>query len=153
MQQEVLRQTANLSRKDIIAESLAKSAIIIAADLLEAFAISNRYAPEHLILQIESAADYLAQVTNAGSVFIGAWTPESVGDYASGTNHVLPTYGYAAMYSGLDVIAFMKSISFQNLSVAGIQHLGPTVEILADLEGLDGHKNAVTVRLAALREK
>lgn len=150
VQQEVERQTAYLSRKEIIKQSLAKSAVIIAKDLVEAFAISNQYAPEHLILQIANAEDYLPQVINAGSVFVGEWTPESVGDYASGTNHVLPTYGYAQMYSGLDVIAFMKAISFQNLSASGIQTLGPVVEMLADLEGLDAHKNAVTVRLQHL---
>lgn len=148
--EEVERQTAYLSRKEIIKQSLAKSAVIIAKDLAEAFAISNQYAPEHLILQIANAEDYLPQVINAGSVFVGEWTPESVGDYASGTNHVLPTYGYAQMYSGLDVIAFMKAISFQNLSASGIQTLGPVVETLADLEGLDAHKNAVTVRLQHL---
>ncbi len=147
---EVNRQTTYLSRKEIIMQSLAKSAIILANDIEQAFAISNQYAPEHLILQIEDAQESLTKVINAGSVFVGKWTPESVGDYASGTNHVLPTYGYAQMYSGLDVIAFMKSISYQNLSEAGIKHLGPTVEVLADLEGLDGHKNAVTVRLASL---
>lgn len=152
VQLEVIRQTAYLSRKSIIEQALAKSATIIAADIEEAFAISNHYAPEHLILQIENAESYLPQVMNAGSIFVGAWTPESVGDYASGTNHVLPTYGYARMYSGLDVIAFMKSISFQNLSEAGIRHLGPTVEILADLEGLTAHKNAVTVRLDHLKK-
>lgn len=150
--QEVTRQTAYLSRKEIIAQSLAKSAIIIACDIEQAFAISNQYAPEHLILQIEAAQESLDKVVNAGSVFVGKWTPESVGDYASGTNHVLPTYGYAQMYSGLDVIAFMKSISYQNLSEAGIKHLGHTVETLANLEGLDGHKNAVTVRLASLEK-
>ncbi|AUR52541.1 histidinol dehydrogenase [Aquella oligotrophica] len=148
--QEVERQTAYLSRKEIIKQSLAKSAVIIAKDLAEAFVISNQYAPEHLILQIANAEDYLPQVINAGSVFVGEWTPESVGDYASGTNHVLPTYGYAQMYSGLDVIAFMKAISFQNLSASGIKTLGPVVETLADLEGLDAHKNAVTVRLQHL---
>ncbi len=152
VQQEVVRQTAYLSRKLIIEQALAKSATIIAQDIEEAFVISNQYAPEHLILQIEDAESYLPQVMNAGSVFVGAWTPESVGDYASGTNHVLPTYGYARMYSGLDVIAFMKSISFQNLSENGIRHLGPTVEILADLEGLTAHKNAVTVRLNHLNK-
>lgn len=147
---EVERQTAYLSRKEIIKQSLAKSAMIIAKDLTQAFTISNQYAPEHLILQIADAEDYLPLVINAGSVFVGEWTPESVGDYASGTNHVLPTYGYAQMYSGLDVIAFMKAISFQNLSASGIQTLGPVVETLADLEGLDAHKNAVTVRLQHL---
>lgn len=151
VQQEVIRQTGYLSRKAIIDQALAKSAIILAQDIEEAFAISNQYAPEHLILQIDNAQESLGKVLNAGSIFVGAWTPESVGDYASGTNHVLPTYGYAQMYSGLDVIAFMKSISYQNLSEAGIRHLGPTVETLADLEGLDAHKNAVSVRLASLK--
>lgn len=150
---EVDRQAALLSRKEIIAQSLAKSAIIVVDTVREAFAVSNRYAPEHLILHLENAQDYLPEVMNAGSVFVGQWTPESVGDYASGTNHVLPTYGYAQMYSGLDVIAFMKSISYQNLSEEGIRHMGRTVEVLADLEGLDGHKNAVSVRLAQLADK
>lgn len=153
VQMELERQTAYLSRKEIIKQSLAKSAVIIANDLQQAFAISNQYAPEHLILQITDAEKYLPEVINAGSVFVGEWTPESVGDYASGTNHVLPTYGYAQMYSGLDVIAFMKAISFQNLSAKGISKLGPVVEKLADLEGLDAHKNAVTVRLNYLKEQ
>ena len=150
IQQEIERQTSYLSRKAIIEQALVKSAIIVATDIEEAFAISNQYAPEHLILQIKDADKMLDKVVNAGSIFVGSWTPESVGDYASGTNHVLPTYGYAQMYSGLDVIAFMKAISYQNLSEAGISHLGPTVERLADLEGLDAHKNAVSVRLAEL---
>lgn len=151
VQKEVERQTSYLSRKVIIEQALAKSAIILASNIEEAFAISNQYAPEHLILQIENAQESLSKVMNAGSIFVGSWTPESIGDYASGTNHVLPTYGYAQMYSGLDVIAFMKAISYQNLSEAGILHLGPTVETLADLEGLDAHKNAVSVRLASLK--
>lgn len=151
IQEEVKRQTDYLSRKEIIIQALAKSAIILAKDINEAFAISNQYAPEHLILQIENADKSLDKVINAGSIFVGQWTPESVGDYASGTNHVLPTYGYTQMYSGLDVIAFMKAISYQNLSVDGILHLGPTVERLANLEGLDAHKNAVSVRLASLK--
>lgn len=150
VQKEVERQTAYLSRKSIIEQALAKSAIILAKGIEEAFEISNEYAPEHLILQIENSENTLDKVMNAGSIFIGKWTPESVGDYASGTNHVLPTYGYAQMYSGLDVIAFMKAISYQNLSEAGIKHIGETVERLADLEGLDAHKNAMSVRLASL---
>lgn len=152
VQEEVLRQSACLSRREIIKQALDKSAIIIAKDVDEAFMISNYYAPEHLILQLENVEKYLDLVTNAGSVFVGQWTPESVGDYASGTNHVLPTYGYAKAYSGLDVIAFMKAISYQNLSAKGIQSLGPIVEALADLEGLDAHKNAVTVRLDYLKK-
>lgn len=153
VQEEVNRQTGYLSRKDIIRQSLGKSAVIIAKDIEAAFAISNQYAPEHLILQVENADKQLDKVTNAGSIFVGEWTPESVGDYASGTNHVLPTYGYAQTYSGLDVIAFMKAISFQNLSAKGITKLGPVVETLAGLEGLDAHKNAVTVRLNYLKEQ
>lgn len=153
VQEEIANQILTLSRKEIIEESMAKSIIIITENINEAFAISNQYAPEHLILQIDHAENYLSEVINAGSVFIGAFTPESVGDYASGTNHVLPTYGYARMYSGLDVVTFMKSISFQHLSADGLSYLGKTVETLASLEGLDAHKNAVSVRLAHLKGK
>ncbi len=148
---EVKRQTETLSRKNIINESLNKSSIIIANGIDECFMISNRYAPEHLILHIDNAKEALDLVQNAGSVFVGQYSPESVGDYASGTNHVLPTYGYANMYSGLDTIAFMKAISFQQVSTDGIKHIGPTVETLASLEGLDAHKNAVSVRLESLK--
>lgn len=148
---EIKRQTGYLSRSAIINESLKKSSIIIADDIDECFMISNCYAPEHLILHIANAKDALELVQNAGSVFVGQYSPESVGDYASGTNHVLPTYGYANMYSGLDTLAFMKSISFQHLSAAGLKHIGPTVETLANLEGLDAHKNAVTLRLESLK--
>ena len=147
VQVEVQRQLGYLSRRAIIEQALSHSTIIVATDLEQCFAIANDYAPEHLILHLENAADYLAQVTNAGSVFLGPWTPEAVGDYASGSNHVLPTYGYAKMYSGLDVSAFMKTISYQQLSRSGLAHLAPTVATLADLEGLDAHKNALMVRL------
>ncbi|MCE3268114.1 MAG: hisD [Burkholderiales bacterium] len=148
---EIKRQTAYLSRNLIIDESLKKSSIIIANSINECFMISNRYAPEHLILHINNAKDALELVQNAGSVFVGEYSPESVGDYASGTNHVLPTYGYANMYSGLDTLAFMKAISFQHLSATGLKHIGHTVETLASLEGLDAHKNAVTVRLKEIK--
>lgn len=151
--EEVSFQQQKLSRNAIIKQSLQKSAIIIANSLEECFDISNRYAPEHLILHLDDAEKYLDLVKNAGSVFVGQWSPESAGDYASGTNHVLPTYGYANMYSGLDVISFMKAISFQNLSVEGLMHIGSTIENLAELEGLDAHKNAVTVRLAELNKR
>lgn len=147
---EVELQQQLLSRKVVTAQSLGNSRVIIADSLDECFNISNQYAPEHLILHLDEADKYLDKVINAGSVFIGQWSPESVGDYASGTNHVLPTYGYANMYSGLDVIHFMKAISFQHLSEDGIKHIGKTVEYLAELEGLDAHKNAVTIRLNAL---
>ncbi len=145
-------QITQLSRKHIILESLSKSAIIVVDSLIEAFNVSNQYAPEHLILHIDNPKSYLEQINNAGSIFIGKWAPESLGDYASGTNHVLPTYGYAKMYSGLDVTAFMKSISFQEVSPVGLQRIGRTVEDLATLEGLTAHKNAVTIRLQNLNK-
>lgn len=145
---ELQRQTAYLSRRDIIEKSLANSVIILANSIKQCFEISNIYAPEHLILHIKDAKEYLSLVDNAGSVFIGEFSPEAVGDYASGPNHVLPTYGYANMYSGLDVNHFMKSISYQELSREGLDHIGETVMTLANLEGLDAHKNAVAVRLA-----
>ena len=147
---EVESQQQKLSRKEIMTKSLAKSAVIVADTLAECFDVSNRYAPEHLILHLDNAENYMELVKNAGSVFVGQWSPESAGDYASGTNHVLPTYGYANMYSGLDVISFMKAISFQNLSKEGLLHLGATIENLAELEGLDAHRNAVSVRLKNL---
>ena len=113
--------------------------------------IANRYAPEHLILQVEDPRAAAALVRHAGSVFLGAYTPEAVGDYASGTNHVLPTYGFARAFSGLGLDSFLKSISFQELSQNGLQEIGPVVECLATAEGLDAHKNAVSIRLSALK--
>ncbi|MEN9947042.1 MAG: histidinol dehydrogenase [Pseudomonadota bacterium] len=153
VKQQLHQQSQQLSRNHIIQQALVKSTIIYTPDLATAFSISNQYAPEHLILQIANAETYLSMVHNAGSVFIGEWTPEAVGDYASGTNHVLPTYGYAKMYSGLDVSSFMKGISYQQLSAQGLQEIGATVECLASLEGLDAHRNAVSLRLAELKNK
>lgn len=144
---ELKLQTAYLSRKEIIEKSLQNSVIILTQSLEECFSVSNMYAPEHLILHLDKAKNYLPLVQNAGSIFIGEFSPEAVGDYASGPNHVLPTYGYANMYSGLDVSHFMKSISYQELSRDGLGMIGETVMRLADLEGLDAHKNAVAVRL------
>ncbi len=146
----LLIQKNQLSRREIIDKSLAKSVVIIAKDIDECLDISIVYAPEHLILHLDNAMNYLSQVRNAGSVFVGKWSPESAGDYSSGTNHVLPTYGYANMYSGLDVIGFMKAISFQDLSPQGLKILAPSIENLATLEGLDAHKNAVSIRLEHL---
>jgi histidinol dehydrogenase len=117
----------------------------------EAMAFSNEYAPEHLIIQTDEAEFLAEQVINAGSVFIGSWTPESVGDYASGTNHTLPTYGYARMYSGVNLSAYQKFITMQQLSEEGIKNIGPAVETLAITEGLDAHALAVTLRLNALK--
>jgi histidinol dehydrogenase len=109
---------------------------------------SNKYAPEHLIVNVEDAEAWLPHLTNAGSVFLGRWTPESVGDYASGTNHVLPTYGYARMYGGVSLDSFVKYMTVQNLSKEGLKNLGPSVAKMAEVEGLDAHQRAVTMRLA-----
>ena len=109
--------------------------------------MANAYAAEHLIIQVNNARQYIDSIINAGSIFLGPWTPESVGDYCSGTNHVLPTYGYARAYSGLSTRDFQKQISVQELTEAGLRGLAPTVETLAELEGLDAHAKAVRVRL------
>ena len=145
--QEIALQLERLPRKELAAQALEKSSFIFVSNLNEAMEISNHYAPEHLILQTENARKYAELVQNAGSVFIGEWTPESVGDYASGTNHVLPTYGFARAYSGVSLESFMKTITFQELSREGLQNLGPTVEILASAEQLQAHQNAVSIRL------
>lgn len=144
---EVLKQLKNLKRKDFAASSLKNSFFILTKNIEEAIILSNIYAPEHLILNFPGANKYTKKIINAGSVFIGKWTPESVGDYASGTNHVLPTYGFARSYSGLSVDSFQKSITFQELTKEGLQNIAPIVETIADIEGLDAHKNAITVRL------
>ncbi|HXW09346.1 MAG TPA: histidinol dehydrogenase [Steroidobacteraceae bacterium] len=147
---EVERQLAALPRRDVAARAIAESRVIVVADLETAMAVSNRYAPEHLILQVARPRALLASVRNAGSVFLGAWTPETMGDYCSGTNHVLPTYGHARAYSGLGVPDFVKRITVQELSPQGLATLGPTARTLARLESLDAHAHAVTVRLDAL---
>lgn len=147
---EVARQTAALSRRDIIGQSLAASRCILVGDLAEAIAVSNAYAPEHLIIQTRDPRALLDQVTCAGSVFLGPWSPESIGDYCSGTNHVLPTFGYARSYSGVSLVEFQKRITVQELTADGLRALGPTAVTLSDLEGLDAHGNAVRVRLDAL---
>ncbi len=144
---EVDTQLTALSRAETAMAALENSIIILAADLETAIEISNRYAPEHLILQIERPRDALPRVRNAGSVFLGPWTPESVGDYCSGANHVLPTYGYAATYSGLGVEQYMRSMSVQETSREGLENLAAAVICLAGLEGLDGHAAAVRRRL------
>jgi histidinol dehydrogenase len=147
---EVERQLAVLPRREIAARSIAESRVLVVPDLATAMDVSNRYAPEHLILQVAEPRRLLADVRNAGSVFLGAWTPETMGDYCSGTNHVLPTYGHARAYSGLGVPDFVKRITVQELSPEGLARLGPTARTLARLESLDAHANAVTVRLDAL---
>jgi len=144
---ELEQQLRTLSRNDIAREALANSRILIVDDLRDAARVSNRYAPEHLILQVDNPRGLLPQLRNAGSIFLGEWTPESVGDYCSGTNHVLPTYGAAQTYSGLGVDQFMRQMTVQELSREGLVGLADTVVTLAGLEGLDAHAAAVTRRL------
>ena len=144
---ELKKQLALLPRAEIAAKALENSYAIQCSNLLEAMAFSNIYAPEHLILATDQWEAISPDISNAGSVFLGHLTPESAGDYASGTNHTLPTSSYARAYSGVSVDSFIKKITFQHISKEGIRHLGPTVEILASLEGLQAHKNAVSVRL------
>ncbi len=140
-------QLPKLPRADIARVALQQSRIVLVPDIEAAIEVSNRYAPEHLILQIDEPRSVLAQVRNAGSVFVGPWTPESVGDYCSGTNHVLPTYGFARSYSGLGLDQFMRQMTIQELSREGLTRLGDAVVTLAKLVGLDAHANAVTLRL------
>ncbi len=145
-----LAQLPNLSRREILEQSLQRSRLIVVSELATALRISNDYAPEHLILQLRDARQYLPAITSAGSIFLGAWSPEPMGDYCSGTNHVLPTYGYARAYSGLSVHDFLKRITVQELTPDGLRGLGPTASVLAGIEGLDAHALAVDLRLAAL---
>lgn len=144
---EIPTQLAKLSRKTIASKALENSFVILVADLNEAFVVSNLYAPEHLILHLKNAASWVKKVTNAGSVFVGEFSAEACGDYASGTNHVLPTAGYARSYGGVSVESFMKSMTIQTVSKNGLRQLGSTVMALAELEGLDAHRNAVAIRL------
>jgi len=146
------QQMQRLGRESTLRESIGHSRIILVDSLDAAFEVSNAYAPEHLIVQIENPRAYLPQVRNAGSVFLGAWTPETMGDYCSGTNHVLPTYGFARAYSGLSMTDFLRRMTIQELSADGLRDLGPTAVTLAQLEGLDAHANAVQVRLAHLEQ-
>lgn len=142
-------QLTTLSRASIASQALANSRVLVVNSHKEAVELSNRYAPEHLILQVEEPRSLLPGLRNAGSVFVGPWTPESVGDYCSGTNHVLPTYGFANTYSGLGVDQFMRQMTIQELSRGGLESLGNAVISLAGLEGLDAHAAAVTRRLRA----
>ncbi len=143
---EIEAQTKSLSRQAILGKSLKAGYIIVANSIEDAFSISNIYAPEHLILQIENPRSYLSKIQNAGSVFVGPWSAEALGDYASGPNAVLPTYGYANSYSGITVESYMKSISFQEVAKEGLINIAKCVEVLADLEGLDAHKNSMLIR-------
>lgn len=140
-------QLASLPRKDLVVQSLMNSRIIILEDIKSCFEFSNLYAPEHLIIASDDADEMIDKVINAGSVFLGNYSCESAGDYASGTNHTLPTYGYAKSYSGVSLDSFIKKITFQKLDSEGIQNIGPAIEIMAEAEGLQAHKNAVSIRL------
>ncbi|WP_116186697.1 histidinol dehydrogenase [Pectobacterium aquaticum] len=149
----VEEQLTQLSRADIARQALASSRVIVARDLAQCIEISNRYGPEHLIIQTRDAESLVDSITSAGSVFLGDWSPESAGDYASGTNHVLPTYGYTSTYSSLGLADFQKRMTVQQLTPQGLLQLAPTIEILAQAEQLTAHKNAVTLRVAALKEQ
>ncbi|OGG53280.1 histidinol dehydrogenase [Candidatus Kaiserbacteria bacterium RIFCSPHIGHO2_01_FULL_53_29] len=146
VQREILRQTKELSRRAIVKESLANSAIVILQDLDQACALINDYAPEHLEIVSRKESEILKKVNNAGSVFLGSYSSEPLGDYATGANHTLPTSGYAKMFSPLSVESFGKMMQIQKVSASGIRNLRRTVEVLAEREGLDAHKNAVSIR-------
>jgi histidinol dehydrogenase len=132
-------------------KAIQNSKLILVKSMEEAFDMSNVYAPEHLILHLEDAQAWGEKVINAGSVFLGAWTPESAGDYASGTNHTLPTNGYARAYSGVSLDSFVKKITFQQISKEGLLNVGPVVEVMAENEQLHAHKHAVSLRLGKIR--
>ncbi|AGH81414.1 histidinol dehydrogenase [Psychromonas sp. CNPT3] len=146
-------QLLSLPRRAIAEKALANSVCIICDDIAQALQISERYAPEHLIVQCNNARDLLPKLKNAGSIFLGKWTPEAVGDYASGTNHVLPTYGAARTYSSLGLADFVRRFSVQQVTPQGLRNLAPTVTCLASAEGLDAHRRAVTIRLDKLSAK
>jgi histidinol dehydrogenase len=140
-------QLEELPRKDIAVKAIENSTSILVNNFKEALALINEYGPEHFIVCTRDNNFFVDGIVNAGSVFIGNYTPESAGDYASGTNHTLPTNGYSKAYSGVNLDSFSKSITFQEISKTGIQNIGPSIELMADAEGLQAHKNAVTLRL------
>ena len=144
---EINIQVEQLPRKEIALQALQNSKAILLKDIYECISFSNCYAPEHLILNIENAANYTNKIINAGSVFIGAYSCESLGDYASGTNHTLPTNGYARNYSGISLDSFVKKITFQSITKEGLENIGNAVELMAEAEGLEAHRNAVSIRL------
>lgn len=148
--QEVEKQLSELPRNEIAKLALENSRFILMRSVEEALEMSNFYAPEHLILAVENPRNYIGKITNAGSVFLGNYTPESAGDYASGTNHTLPTNGFAKNYSGVSLDSFVKKITIQEISKRGLQNIGKTIELMAAAEGLDAHKNAVSLRLKSL---
>ena len=150
---EVERQLALLPRKEIAEKSLANSKLIVVDSMAEAIELTNAYAPEHLIIETEDYLSVAERIVNAGSVFLGSLTPESAGDYASGTNHTLPTNGYAKAYSGVSLDSFIRKITFQEIKPEGLNIIGPAIELMAANEQLDAHKNAVSVRLGQLENE
>ena len=150
--EQVQIQLEELPRKELAQKAIENSRFILVKTFEEAIQLSNLYAPEHLILATEKAEDFIPKITNAGSVFLGNYSCESAGDYASGTNHTLPTNGYARNYSGVSLDSFIKKITFQKLSAQGIQNLGKTIELMAEAEGLEAHKNAVSIRLKSIED-
>ena len=151
VQQEVDRQLNNLPRKEIAQRALENSLIILVRDLKEAIDLSNAYAPEHLVLQTSNYEEMAEGVVNAGSVFLGQYACESAGDYASGTNHTLPTHGYATAYNGVNLDSYCRKVTFQHLTDEGVRSIGRAVELMAEAEQLDAHKNAMTVRINSLK--
>ena len=152
VQAELNRQLQKLPRKEIAAKALDNSRLVLVKDLQEAIDLSNAYAPEHLIIQTKNYDKLAAKIINAGSVFLGEYACESAGDYASGTNHTLPTHGYATAYSGVNLDSYCRKVTFQHLTADGIHSIGHAVELMAAAEQLDAHKNAMTVRLKAVKK-
>jgi histidinol dehydrogenase len=153
VEKELESQLQPLSRKKIALKSIENSKLIFVETKEIAMAMINEYGPEHFIICTNDNDFYIENIENAGSVFIGNYTPESAGDYASGTNHTLPTNGYSKAYSGVNLDSFLKSMTFQKISEKGIQNIGKTIEIMAEAEGLTAHKNAVTLRLNELEDE
>jgi histidinol dehydrogenase len=152
VQTEVDRQLSLLPRKDIAAKALDNSKLVLVKDIKEAIDLSNTYAPEHLIIQTSNYQEVADRIVNAGSVFLGIYACESAGDYASGTNHTLPTHGYATAYSGVNLDSYCRKITFQHLTAEGVRNIGPAVETMAEAESLDAHKNAMTIRLKEISQ-
>lgn len=153
VEKEVEKQLASLPRKSIAEQAIENSKLILVENNLEAINLINEYGPEHFIVVSKEEDFFVENIQNAGSVFIGNYTPESAGDYASGTNHTLPTNGFAKQYSGVNLDSFLKSMTFQKISAKGIQNIGKSIETMAEAEGLQAHKNAVTLRLESLNNK
>lgn len=152
VQKELGKQLEALPRKEIAQKALENSMIVLVTDMHEAIELSNTYAPEHLVIQTENYEDVAAKVVNAGSVFLGKYACESAGDYASGTNHTLPTHGYATTYNGVNLDSYCRKVTFQHLTEEGVRQIGHAVELMAEAEQLDAHKNAMTVRINSLKK-